>query len=298
MAVGRLFKLGKCAKKDFFGIMIKALKDVGWADISSKPDTDYWVMVSEGESKNKNLVIQFRDWHENGTSTQDTRSVQTTDYNSFSVRFPLEYQPGSSGTAGIFGRPATTYDHISLYHSAATPWTQDKNMMIEYAIAVNKDSIAFVITPPLATLTNSLAYFIGLPDESYTEERNSDGLIFASSYTSGNNNTAGIVAVNKISIANQTSEQYMISANTTTRDVKSSVAIKNPNSAGLYVLTDMTYENASEGTRGKINSFLFLPNMNILANDIILDGDHKYRISLTQGTNTSFPSTAIAYRIE
>ena len=294
--VGRLFKTGKCRKFEFFDILISEIKEAGWKDISSNPDGDFIVMNSKGEQGDKNLILQIRDWNITNASTS---SVRTTDSSSFGVRMPLGYVPDEGHrVSGVFQRPNTTWNFAYVYPvstNANSASMYDKNVRIDYAIAADKDNIIYVITPAIATTYGSIVTFMGLPDERHTLEENSDGCIFASTFGNG-------YAANTVSVANNCSEMNVQAADISNRAMKATLAVHNPNAAGLYALADIGYESTSEGLRGKLNSILFLPNINILNNDVVMDGEHKYKIAICQAVTAfafnSFPTQAIVYRIE
>lgn len=299
--VGRLFKTGTCKKKEFFDILIAEILANGWKDVSSNPGTDFYVLQSDGEAGTKNLILQMKNWFLTSEAVGSVRDG-SGNHSSFGIRFPLGYTPGEDGAAGTFTRPTTPWDIALVFpfiSNANGTSVMDPDTIIDYALAVNKDNIVYVITPNIASPYNSLATFIGLADERYTAENNSDGMIYASSMGGG-------YAANTVLVANDCSELGSMSPDAETRATSSDLPIKNPNAAGVYMMTDMIYEEANEGVRGKINSLLFLPNINIVANDILVDGANKYKIAICQppgaGCANSFPvsitATVLAFRIE
>lgn len=280
-----IFTEGKVVKKDFFSKLIDMMTAAGWTNVSSNAATDFVVMNSKGESGDKDLFIQIRP-----TNITNVNPTDSTDYNVMSYRFVEGYTPGATGVAGTFAR--TTTETWTALHIVPTAVAATTNMDIEltYFYHVNKNRIIMAIETPPSTATAPQLFYLGLPDVTYTTESGSKGALCAvSSYPKAN-------ATLHISNA---SDGLPSETASLTRNVYATLSPKNPNSAGLYTISEILYGNNIEGIRGKLTGIYQMPNGNINNGDIITIGAKEYRVVVTHSvsSNNSFSSVTFVIQI-
>ena len=280
-----IFTEGKIAKKNFFNKLIEILTAAGWANVSSNPTTDFVVMHSKGESGDKDLFIQLR-----STNNSNANPIDSTDYSVMSYRFVEGYTPGTGGAAGTFTRSNETWVALHLVPSAiATQLNQE--LELTYFYHVNKNRIIISIETPVSTSLAPVIVYLGLPDVLYTDEPGSRGLVCATSCYPRTNNT--------IHVSNAA---HPLPSDTTssTRTIYVTLSPKNPNTAGLYTISEMTYGNVAEGTRAKLTGLYQLPNGNINNGDFIEIDAKLYRIVVTHvvASSSSFSSSTFALQVE
>ena len=280
-----IFTEGKIAKKNFFNKLIEIMTAAGWTNVSSNPTTDFVVMHSKGESGDKDLFIQLRP-----SNVTNVNPTDSTDYNVMSYRLIEGYTPGATGTAGTFAR--TTTEAWTALHIVPTTAAITVNMEIEltYFYHANKNRLIMAIeTPPSTTYAPQLIY-LGLPDVTYTTETGSKGVLCAvSSYPKAN-------ATVHISNA---ADGLPSDTTSSTRTLYATLSPKNPNSAGLYTISEILYGNSTEGIRGKLSGIYQMPNGNINNGDIITIGAKEYRVVVTHSvtSNNSFSSVTFVIQI-
>ncbi|WP_342498301.1 hypothetical protein [Bacillus sp. FSL M8-0350] len=279
--MGYIFTTGTCLKSDLYSVIKNSLINAGWENKSSNATSDYDVFYSTGESGDKKLVFQMR-----ATDTTDKNSIISTDYCAASLRLIETYTPGSNGVAGTVGRPSEPWKYFMVSPSSGT---LSKDTTMTYRLNVNKNRLIIVIESPSATGIGSVLNYIGIPDEIYADEPDSRGLIFAT--TSRADAVSNLIISNSpVNIAPATSA--------TVRPIIVNLSPKNPNTQGLYMLSEFYYGNTSEGTRGKLTGIYGLPNDNVLHGSIIEDGSRQYFVVVPGVfSSNTFGSAALAIEV-
>lgn len=279
-----IFTQGTCAKKDFYGVITSALANAGWVNVSSLASTDYEVWTSTGNTGDKALVLNLR----KGSVATPANDVTTTTYCQMSFRFPTSYTPGTAGVAGTFVRPDVWRD---LYIApTAAIGTLASDTTYTYKIYADKSKVIFSIEFPGATGYAPMLHYLGLPDSLYCTETGNKGMIYGAT-------TNGATTAGYFLIADAPSGMGTVSTAYASLAI-CTLAPKNPNNAGRYVVSDVYYGSASEGTRGKLDGVVCLPTTNVLTGDIITIGTYQYYILNTSSTgNCNFPSNAVGIRI-
>lgn len=283
MANPYIFTSGTCAKKEVYTVIKNAMIAAGWVNISSNATTDFDVMMSQGKSGDKNLIIQMRST--NATNINDTLS---TDYCVGSYRLINTYTPGAPLTAGVVGRTAEAWNLLPMAPGLATE-TIAKDTIVTYRYFADANKVIFEIEYPVALAKNPVIIYIGIPDTTYCSEPASRGLLVG---TTANANTA-----NSVHVTDVPGELASVTASAA-RGCICNVTYKNPNSAGKYLLAEIFYGNATEGVRGKLDGIYALPNQNVLNGDTIVIGSETYYVAICNSTgNNGFPSLALTFRI-
>lgn len=274
-----IFLEDKCLKSELPNKIVQLMESVGWKNISSNLATDYYVMQSNGEQGDKDLVFQFRPFAVNGTG-----DIASTTSFAMSYRLINGYTPSETpDTAGVFERPSETWRIMNITTGATDP-----SVELNLWYTVNKDRIILNIYTPESLNLLPVMIYIGLPTH-YTSEPKSRGLVVLTSYSA---TTANVVMA-----SDTVAELPSLSAGTTFPTLYS-LAPKSPNSAGLHTPCELFYGNAQVGIRGKIDSLYFLPNNSINDGDILKLGANRYRATnIGVSGNNCFPSNVIIYRI-
>ena len=276
-----IFTSGTCAKSDCYSLIKNTLLAAGWTNVSSSATTDFDIFYSNGENGDKNLYIQTRP----GNAT-NVNPVDTTDYCAFSYRLINTYIPKVGGGAGTFGRAAETWKLLYIAPSAATI---SKATLVNYKIHANKNRLIVVFEFPPALALNAVTLYIGIPDVMYCSDTDSRGLLVA---TSSNAQAAATVTITS------TPAELAVSALSYNLTTYCTLAPKNPNSAGKYILSDVYFGSATEGFRGKLSGLYVIPNTNVLAGDLIQIGTKSYYVVINHVLgNTSFPSPALVIQV-
>lgn len=279
-----IFVSEKCLKKDIYSFLVDKLIEAGWENVSSNPNTDFDVFYSTGMDGDKNLYFQMRP-----TNSNNTNSIIDTDYCLMSLRLISNYTPNEQGKSGTFERDRESWRDVYLAPvSNSTRINYETEVTIYYH--VNKNRLIFSIVYPIATGINPVTHYIGIPDEIYVLEPDSKGLLYVSSTSNPAGNNGVLITDNIYSVTGSTSA--------VTRSVYFNLAPKNPNADGYYFLSEALYGNSSEGIRGKLTGLYFLPNENIISEDIIQIGEKSFKVIVNGNYgNNGFPSHAVAFQI-
>jgi hypothetical protein len=279
-----VFTPGACQKKDFYGVITAALLAAGWTNVSSLASSDYEVYTSTGNTGDKNLVLNLR----KGSASYPAYDVTTAAYCQFSYRFPTSYTPGSAGVAGTFIRPDVWRD-IYIAPIGANG-TLPMDTTYNYKIYADKNKVIFTIEFPSGTNMAPMLHYVGLPDSLYCTETGSRGMIQAAT----NNGQLG----NNVVLISDTPSGMGSNAACYSIPIICTLAPKNPNNGGKYVVSDIYYGSATEGTRGKLDGVVALPTGSVLTGDIITIGTYQYYVISSAAYNyNNFPSLALAIRI-
>lgn len=279
-----VFTQGTCAKKDFYGVITAALLGAGWTNVASLASTDYEVYTSNGNTGDKALVLNLR----KGSTATPANDISTTAYCQFSYRFPTSYTPGAVGVAGTFVRPDVWRDIYIAPVAAAGTLAMDT--IYTYKIYADKSKVIFTIEFPGGTNYSPMVHYLGLPDSLYCNETGNRGMLQACT-NNGQAIASNFVMADTPNGMGSVASCYSIPSICT-------LAPKNPNNAGKYVVSDIYYGNATEGTRGKLDGVVALPVANVLTGDIITIGTYQYYVLNSAVYNVNnFPSLALAVRI-
>jgi hypothetical protein len=280
-----IFTPGTCLKKDFYGVLTAALLGAGWVNTSSLASSDYEVYTSTGNTGDKALILNLRP----GSAGTPANSVVTTAYCQFSFRFPSTYVPGAAGVAGTFTNPDVWRDIFIA--PVATVGQLAMDTTYNYKLYVDKSKIMFSIEFPPATGYSPMFVHLGMPDSTWCTETGNRGVFVAVStqFTAG---TAGNAVITDTPTGmGSSTTRYGIPIFTT-------LAPKNPNSDNKYALSDLYYGSATEGTRGKIDGVLAMPDGSTITGDTITLGAHQYYALNCHVLGVkSFPSSALAIRL-
>jgi hypothetical protein len=278
-----IFTSGTCAKKNFYGVITTALTSAGWTNIASNPATDGDVFASPGNTGDKALLLNLR----KGNAASNANDVTGTDYCQMSARLPSSYTPGSNGGTGTFIRAASWFD---LYIApVAGGGILSRDTIYNYKIYTDKSKVIVSVEFPSATNLNPILHYIGLPDSLYCTETASRGLIVAST---GDSWTAS----GNVAIADTPSGMGSAAA-PYSMPVICTLAPKNPNNDGKYIVSDIYYGSATEGIRGKLDGVVAIPMSNIATGDTITIGDYKYYVLVCHSIGyNNFPSLALGVR--
>ena len=260
-----VFTKGTALKKDMFTKIVQLFTSAGWTNVSSNPTTDFTVLHSKGESDDKDLFIQLRAFN----TAETTTSIETTDTNAMSYRFIEGYEAGADGASGTFTRPTEVW--TPLYIAPSTT-SVNREVELEYYYSINKNRLIIVIETPVSVNLAPILLYLGLPDTTYTTESGSRGVIFGASAYPKTNNT--------INISNA-SDGLPSDPASSNRTPYVTLAPKNPNSAGLFTLSEILYGNTTEGIRGKLTGIYQMPNGNVNNGDTIVIGSKEYRVVAT-----------------
>lgn len=277
-----IFTKESLTKSQIYNKIKTLLTTAGWANISSKPATDYDVFYSKGESGDKDLCFQLNDTDNIGNSTNGRLHIRMID----------TYVPGSAGTSGTFGRPSSAWYDIVVY-DGSTPLGPDAVFNLYYHI--NKNRIILVIEPPIACDSTPQFVFIGMSNESANDAKRNDDLIFAASFYTAVGWNQNILSNCPVGI--KQANPYLIST----------LILNNWNTLPFpreYTgkeqrpMYKIGYGNASEGFRGFVDGVYGLITQGlgtypiftrIRQNDILIgsDGTSKYKVFVARSNGQS-----------
>ncbi|ANB66142.1 hypothetical protein GFC29_3817 (plasmid) [Anoxybacillus sp. B7M1] len=285
-----IFATEQVAKKDFYNWLLNKMIGAGWRNISSNPTSDGDVLQSIGEDGTRNLILNLRPGNTTGNTGQGSNPITTTDYNVMSYRLLNDYTPGTAGTSGTSSR-ALASTAWETFYVIPTTTTIPKDTILTVRYHVNKNRIILLIETPAAVGVSPILYYIGLPDEFYCSEPNSRGLLIGST---GYNKYSGAVH-----ISDTVGELASIGTTAgTSNTTYQTLAPKNPNSAGKYIISDIFYGDSTIGFRGKLTGLFALPNQNVLNGDIIKIDTKQYYVAVCQSANNNaFGTLALAIQI-
>lgn len=278
-----IFKSGSCAKNALFDLIVNSLKDQGWTDISSNPTTDYIVLSSNGNSGDKNLILNLRD-----TNATGANSVKTTAYNQMSFRLQDTYTPNpTAGQSGTFGRTSLAWTELFLAPVAAAG-TLAGDTVVNYKIYTDASKIIMSIEYPPATGYSPVLFYLGLPDSTYLRQSGAKGMLYASTVNMGT--ASNLLICNSPDTIGVVTAPYVMPTLATT-------VLKNPNNDGVYTESPVYYQSITEGLRGKLDGVFCMTNSNILTGDTLTINSNTYYalVCHVQG-NSSFPTQALLIR--
>lgn len=280
-----IFTTEKVTKQNWFARIKQIMINAGWQNISSKPSVDYNVMFSTGESGDKSMVFQMKEFDgsssANGVSNSTSRGVD--------LRLPKSYIPGVAGAAGTFERPSESW---SL-------WLMAKNVGIEVRTELtihyhcNKNRLVLFTEYPSVVLDSKASFFfVGVSDRSGKAESNSSGPV--------------IVATNFYSINGALATDNLAGTKTTAfvNPFLSNLSPNGANAAGKLFMTEVAYGHTEDGVRGYIDGVYMLEKANttVISGDKLVDDQgREYRVIEVDTTltsyNTSFKSPLLAFRV-
>lgn len=280
-----IFTSGTCLKSELYDLIISKLIDAGWQNVSSNPATEYDVLTSKGKNGDRDLVLQLRPLPAAGTAANN---VKTSNYCVASFRMQTSYIPGSSGSAGTFGRSSQAWTDLYLVPVSAATGTLPTDTTVNYKVYADASKVIMAIEYPLATTYNPLLFYLGEPDSVFMAEKPHSGMVFA---------TTAMATTAANLLVCDTPQGLGASAAPYAMPLNGFNILKNPNNDGLYFQTGVYYQSSTEGVRGMLDGVLCLPNMAVqTGNTITIDGKTYYQLVCQTAGNNSFPYPVLLVR--
>ncbi|MGP1408594.1 hypothetical protein [Selenomonas sp.] len=288
MAQEYIFSKGTCKKKEIYSLIIDKLKEKGWKDISSKPETDYVVLHSKGVTGDRDLILNLRDRADSNPS--EAYSVVTTDYSTMSYRLQSWYMPGGSGESGTFAKPARVWRPWHIY---GTGQAFSKETTLDYYVYVDAGKIILALEYPQSnSIADPVVFYLGEPDTRFLTESQSRGVLFAAS-----NTNQGVCITDCPDDLGIKDDVYFL-------PTYALLATVDPNIAKKYMVSPIYYGSDEEGFRGKLDGvktvkYIGSAPTNLLQGDTLVTEHAKYHCVLPYKLfNVPFPGGAVLLRIE
>lgn len=294
-----IFTKGQCAKADLYDMVIKAMTDAGWKDVSGSPTLDGNVMYSTGVNADKALFVQLSPYANvtNSSANETTYSSRTTNYCNWKARITNNYVPGANistpGTYQEAARAWITLMPINTVNANKNTESIPTNALIDYRIFVDKSKVimAFKASDVYSDKYNMI--YIGEPDTLYCNAENGRGMIITSSYNASIFSSSAYMCDYPDATMGSIGDGYYrlsLSAITPT---------KSPNLNNKYFLSDIYIQAAAYGMIGKLDGIFSLTYSGINAEDTITYNGATYLvIDVYQiATSNGFPTSAIAVQI-
>lgn len=283
MAQEYIFSKGTCKKKEIYSLIIDKLKEKGWKDISSKPETDYVVLHSKGVTGDRDLILNLRELDGMGST-----SVVTTDATEMSYRLQPWYTPGASGEPGTFAKPERIWREMTLYGSGqGVP----KETLVDYYIYADAGKMILSLEYPQTTsMYAPTVLYLGEPDTRFLTESQSRGVLYASTA-----NTVGVYVTDYPDALGTSAELYDLQTYALLPEA-------DPNLAKKYMVSPIYYGSKTEGFRGKLDGIKAVQYMtsppNLLHGDTLVTEHAKYHCVVPYNYRRAFPGGAVLLRIE
>ena len=288
MAQEYIFSKGTCKKKEIYSLIIDKLKEKGWKDISSKPETDYVVLHSKGVTGDRDLILNLRDRDYNYPS--EANSVVTTDYSTMSCRLQTWYTPGGSGESGTFAKPARAWQPLYIYGAGQQ---LSRETGLDYYVYADAGKIILSLEyPPSSSISGPIVFYLGEPDTRFLTEAQSRGILYASSA-----HQSGVTITDCPDDMGSKDEAYFLLT-------YSLLPAIDPNLAKKYMVSPIYYGSNEEGYRGKLDGiktvrYIGSHPANLVHGDTLVTEHAKYHCVVPQGLyNMYFPGGAVLLRIE
>ena len=288
MAQEYIFSKGTCRKKEIYQLILDKLKEKGWQDISSKPETDFVVLHSKGVTGDRDLILNLRDRTHNNPS--EAYSVVTTDYSTMSYRLQPSYTPGGSGEAGTFAKPARAWQPLYIY---GTGQTLSMETILDYYVYADAGKIILSLEYPKSnSIQGPVVFYLGEPDTRFLKESQSRGVLYASSA-----NQTGVSISDCPDDLGSKDEAYALYT-------YSLLPVIDPNLAKKYMVSPIYYGSNEEGFRGKLDGiktvkYMTNPVPNLLHGDTLVTEHAKYHCVIPANPATgTFTGGAVLLRIE
>ena len=285
MAQEYIFSKGTCKKKEIYSLIIDKLKEKGWKDISSKPETDYVVLHSKGVTGNRDLILNIRETDVSGNSP-----VTTTDGSLMSYRLQTSYTPGGSGEAGTFAKPARVWRPLCIYGSGQA---LSKETTLDYYVYADAGKIILSLEyPKSSSIYGPVVFYFGEPDTRFLTESQSRGILYASSA-----DQSGVIITDCPDDMGSNDEAYDL-------HTYSLLPAIDPNLAKKYMVSPIYYGSDVEGFRGKLDGiktvkYVTNPVPNLLHGDTLVTEHAKYHCVIPANPATgTFTGGAVLLRIE
>ena len=285
MAQEYIFSKGTCKKKEIYSLIIDKLKEKGWKDISSKPETDYVVLHSKGVTGDRDLILNLRE-----TDVSGNNSVTTTDGSSMSYRLQTAYTPGGSSESGTFAKPARAWRPLCIYGSGQA---LNKETTLDYYVYADAGKIILSLEyPKSSSIYGPVVFYFGEPDTRFLTESQSRGILYASSA-----DQSGVIITDCPDDMGSKDEAYALYT-------YSLLPVIDPNLAKKYMVSPIYYGSNEEGYRGKLDGvktvrYISSSPANLLHGDTLVTEHAKYHCVIPQDARTgTFPGGAVLLRIE
>lgn len=292
-----IFTQGQCRKKEIYDLLINSLLSAGWQNISSNV-ADGEVMYSTGMSGDSNLYIQLfpYDTVANGQSAANynntTLNVRTGIGRTVTIRLPMGYTPGMSGSAGTLKRPAQSVFRWLIINSNADA---DPDLLLTYDLYVDKNKlIAAFKAPDWLSLACGFIY-LGCPDTLYVKAKDSRCVLCASVPTYG-------PSANRPVFSDCPDKSLGSSGDIYAGTYQCILPTYAPNVNGSYFLCEPYLNSDSSALIGKMDGVYVLPNdTRAVHGDIITMGNSKFKILRVEnwqsGWGTLLPTNWVAIQI-
>lgn len=285
MAQEHIFSKGTCRKKEIYQLILDKLKEKGWQDISSKPETDGVVLHSKGVTGDRDLILNLRD-----TNNSGNYSVVTTDYSTMSYRLQPSYTPGGSGEAGTFAKPARVWRPLYIY---GTGQTLSMETTLDYYVYADAGKIILSLEYPKSnSIYGPVVFYLGEPDTRFLRESQSRGVLYVSSTDQEGVSISD--CPDDLGTKDQMYNLYTYAL----------LPVLDPNLEKKYMVSPIYYGSNEEGFRGKLDGiktvkYITNPVPNLLHGDTLVTEHAKYHCVIPQDTRTgAFPGGAVLLRIE
>ncbi len=280
--LNQLFEYKKVTlpKSQVYTKMKEILVDAGWYEISSKPATEGFIFYSKGESGDKDIYFQIRDFYQNGTA--NIFSSTTSTYLEF--RILLDYVPNTtSGLLGTLTPAISTYNNV-LVRTSTKETSIPISAKYELYYLVNKDRVIFVIRTPF--INESCFVMIGRPSPHYSLQTEKIGNVIVASM-SHTSHLDPAVYLGEVNTTKSTAARLTVWNNTIPRSFMK---------RSIY-MSEVAYGTNTEGLKGYLDGIYTLNNdadkyKHVNDGDIIVDEyGNEFTIFSTAGSATSFEYT-------
>lgn len=280
-----IFQSGTCLKNQIYQLILDKLTAAGWTDISSSPTADFVVMQSPGNTEDKNLLLNIRP-----TNASAANSVVNTDYCVMSYRLQDTYTPGTSGTAGVFGRPSLAWTNLYLVPVSSLTGVLGQDSVITYKVYADASKIILTLEYPSVTGLGPTVIYMGEPDSVFVSDSANRGCLVACS-NNGTTAASAMICNTSDTVASVTAP-YAIT-------LYALLPAGDPNVANKRMISSIYYGSATESFRGKLDGIrcAYFNNNYLTGDTVTIDAETYYvLVAATQGI-TSFPSKALLVRI-
>lgn len=283
-----IFQSKTCLKSEIYNTIKEIMIAAGWQNITSSYASDSDVMYSTGEDDTQDLALYVN--IKPSRTSDEANSIELTDYNVASYRFPEAYTPGDVGSPGTFTRTISSEPWKYMY-IAPTASTISKSVTVTIKYHCNKNRIIFAIIYPDASGIAPMITYIGIPDEIYVNTTGSKDMLFATS-SGGVSNSSVQISDDVMSMPRR--------AYSSARNTYVQLPPKQVNADGKVIMSEIFYGSTSEGLRGKLTGiYAISPSATVLnSGNIITIGSDQYLVLVCGSLSyNSFQTLYLAIQI-
>lgn len=266
-----LFNSITCEKGEIYDKIVDLFLGAGWTDIASNSATEFAVLRSF-DTNNRPIFFQILP-HVGTPSTQDIRTT-----NSVQIRLNMvrNYTPGNAGVNGVFDRQHNNTVNLLLASNGAalTVPPAAPDIDIYYNISKTRGIIVFDFSNSSAYSTSGGGwFFVGVPDGEIFDRDPRRSCVLANPL-----NTANNIPVMDHPIQTSVAEGAAVVNHPT----MPYVPLRNPDTRGIYAISNIAYGHASTGQRGFLDDMYFISGTTLgLANgDYIEVEDRRFKLIL------------------